>query len=378
MAKILQFDNSSLLYDATETAQVKLTVAKGASATVVLDNNDNLADNDYLLFGALGYPKSEIAQINDTVAGATDVRVDTLKFAHSTGTAVTKVNFNQVEITRSATLAGSKTALTTVDIDVDNKFTTYRDTANSAGYAFFRLKNEEETLYSGYSAGYSYSTAESTTKEKIKLIIRNFYTQDVSDDILDMLIDEAIQEVYSLRNWKFREESWSFSSIAETASYTLSSISATDLAMLVYATYDGDPVYPTFMKNYQSQNWNESTSGSPLTVFQWDNALLFTPKPSEVKTIELFGYKNSSGLSDNTSETSMELPFIISYKVLQDLWSPVDPNKSNHFGSRYFEKLKLMKTNDKKQLSRFPALTRATQNNSWNDQVEFPNTITSA
>lgn len=376
MAKILQFENSSLLYDATETAQIKSTSSIGTDITVTLDDNSNLANNDYLLFGALGYPKTEIAQINTAVSGNTDVQVDTLGFAHPIGTQVTKVNFNQVEISRAVTLAGSKSTLTTVDIDADNQFTTYRDTTNTAGYAFFRLKNEETTTYSGYSAGFSYSTAESTTKEKIKQIIRNFYGQDVTDEILDLLIDEVMQEIYSVRNWKFREDSWSFSSIAETASYTLSSISATDLASLVYATYDGDPVYPTFMKNYQAQNWNQSASGTPVTVLQWDDTLLFTPAPSEVKTIELFGYKNSSGLSDNTSETSMELPMTIAYKVLQDLWAPVDMTKSNHFGSRYIEKLNLMKNNDKKQLSRFPVMTRTIQNNAINDQTEFPNTIT--
>ena len=379
MAKVIKFNNSSLLYDATEVAKVNSSVSSGDDVTITLDDNSDLANNDYLLIGQLGYGKAEIAQINAAVSGATDVQVDTLGFGHSAGEPITKVNYNQVEFSRATTATGEKSVLTTTDIDADNPFTTYRDTANSAGYAFFRLKNEETSVFSGYSAAYSYATADSTTKEKIKDLVKAFYEKDIDPDILDLLIDETAQEIYSMRNWKFRDDSWTFSSEADTASYTLSTAEATDLSSIVYATYDGDPVWPTFMKEYQAQNWNQSASGTPITVFLWNDTLYFTPAPADDDNdIVIWGYKNSSGLDNETSTTAMEIPSLISYKVLQDLWAPVDPNKSIQFGMRFNEKLNLMKLNDKKQVSKFRTLTETIQNNAVNDQVEFPNTITAA
>lgn len=376
MAKLLQFNNQSVLSDSTEVSMVKVATGTGSSVTVTVNDNGEIADNDYILFGELGEPKTEIAQVNATVSGATTFQVDTLLFAHPAGTVLRKLNYNQVEISRSATIAGTKTVLATVALDVDNLETTYSDSTNTEGFAFFRLKNVETTSFSGYSAGVSYATATSTTREKIKQMISAFYSKPVDLEVLDMLIDETEKEVFSLRNWKWREKTWTFNTIASTQTYTKASITAEDLAIIVSATYDGDPVQPTFMKTFQAQNWDSSTTGNPITIFTWNDTIYLTPTPSAVKSVVIWGYKNSSGFSDDTSETGLEIASTISYKVLQDLWAPVDMNKSSYYGGRYAEKIKLMTRNDKSQVGVFGSLTHSEQVNSFYDQVEYPNVIT--
>lgn len=378
MAKTLQFDNSSVLYDATEAAELRIPNSIGSNITLTVDDNSDLAQNDYILFGKVGQPKSEIALINAAVAAGTSIQVDSLTFVHEAGTPITKINYNQVEISRATTTTGGKSVLTTVALDADNIYTSYRDTVNSTGYAFYRLKNSTTSVFSGYSAPYDYATAGAETVEKIKFIVRKLYEKSIDETLLDMMIDAVAQEIYSIRFWKFRETSVSFNSVASTASYSLATAGATDMSVLVYATYNGDPVWPTNVKKYQAQNWNVSATGNPSSVLFWNGTLYFTPAPSAVQAIVLWYYKNHTSFASNVSTTEMELPSAIAYGVLRDLWGPKSKSKADFYNGRYIAQVTSMKNNDKKDTGIFQELTETMSSASINDQVRFPNPITAA
>jgi hypothetical protein len=145
---------------------------------------------------------------------------------------------------------------------------------------------------------------------------------------------------------------------------------------MTYVTYEGNPVHPIFMKNFQAQNWGTSPTGTPTSIISFGNTLYLTPVPSAVGSVVIWGLKNSSGFADDTTETGVEIASTIAFKVLQDLWASVDQKKSNYFGARHTEKLKLMVRNDKDQISSFGTLTESENVNFTSNQVDYPNVIT--
>jgi hypothetical protein len=180
-----------------------------------------------------------------------------------------------------------------------------------------------------------------------------------------------------VKRWRFREKSISFNSVADQQSYTKTEAGATDLGQLLYATYDGNPVFPVSLKVHKRLNWNNAQSGIPRTVVEFADSLLFTPIPPEVKAIELFYYRNSAGFADETTETEVKLPQAIGFRVLQDLWATSDRKKSQYFENRYLQAVAAMMKDDNKQSSKFAALSDVgMDNDSFLDQTEHPNRIT--
>ena len=138
----------------TDVALTYLTadVASAAETLSVKSIND-FAINQVLFIGDLGDQDSEIINTSTTTAPTgTDIKLASgLVFAHSAGTIIRVIDYDQVEISHSDTVAGVKTVLSTVDIDADAETTVYRDSTASAGYYFIRFKNTITTTYSAYS-----------------------------------------------------------------------------------------------------------------------------------------------------------------------------------------------------------------------------------
>lgn len=343
----------------TDTAVMKSPSASGNSITIAVDDNKNIAQNDFILIGEIGQPKSEIAQVSAAVTLGTAIQLDTLTFPHNAGTPIYRIPYNQVKFYRAATLAGAKTLLATTTIDAQNEYTTYTDTTNTTGYLFFTLYNSLTTTASDYSAGFNYATIPYGSRIKIREFVtsKHNWDKDIDDATFNTLCDFAEAEIFAIRRWRFREKSVSFSSVASQQAYTLTEAGATDLGQLIYATYDGNPVTPIDIKRHQNLNWNVLTTGTARRVWEWNGSLYFTPIPSEIKTIVLYYFKNSSGFSDETVESEVQLPQAIAFRVLQDLWAVPDPKKSQYFERRYLQVIAAMKINDVKQVSHFPTLS---------------------
>jgi len=377
--KLLKFANNALMLVISESAIMKAAVTAGSNKAITVDDNNNLADNDFIFFGEPAMAKSEIAQINAAVVAGTAFQVDSLSFPHAIGTPVYKIPYNQVKFYHADTIGGDKTLIgSAVDIDADSEYTTVVDNTNSTGYLFFQLFNSETSAYSDYSAGYSYDTIPYGSRIKIREFVTSphNWNKPLDEDTFNALCDFAESEIFAIKRWRFREKITTFSSIASQQSYTKTAAGATDLGQLVYATYDGNPVYPVSLRVHKRLNWNSLQEGTPRTVLEFEDSLLFTPIPSEVKTIELYHYRNSVGFSNETIETEVKLPQAIGFRVLQDLWATADTKKSQYFERRYMQTISAMKLDDNKQVSKFPALSDVGYDDKGFDQVEHPNRIT--
>jgi hypothetical protein len=379
--KILQLKNESIMDLVTTEAILKSPVAAGSSVTMTLDDNTGLSNADYVLVGEIGKGKTEIATINAAVTRGTAIQVATLVFPHNAGTPVRKIPYNQVKFYRAATLAGTKSQLgSAVAIDVEKEFTSYEDSANSTGYGFFTFYNSTTTAESGYSAGFNYADLSARSRDKIREFVTSphNWNKKLDEATFVALCDYAEAEIFSIKRWRFREKTVSFSSVASQQAYTLAEAGATDLGQLMYATYDGDPVFPVSLRVHRRLNWNSTQTGKPRTVCEYGGNLEFTPTPSEVKPVILYYYKNSSGFADETSETAVKLSQAIAFRILQDLWAMVDMNKSQYFERRYLQTISAMKIDDNKQASRFPSLSDFGYDDpeASFDQVMHPNRIT--
>jgi hypothetical protein len=296
-----------------------------------------------------------------------------LVFPHNAGTKVYKLNYNQVKFYRSVTETGAKTLLATSDLDVDNKFTDYKDSTNSSGYAFFTLYNSTTASESGYSGGYPYALLKSTTRSKIRQNFESFYQRPYNEDVFDNLCDSVEAEIYAIRRWRFREKRVTFSTVASQQAYTLAEAGAEDLGQLIYATYDGDPLVPIRIKEHKLMNWSTIVTTVPRVIWEWEGGLNLTPIPDSIKTVELYYYKNAGGFTDDTSETGVQLPLAISARLAQLFWIGEDEKKAQSYEKLFLQTIQAMKINDKKQVSIFPSLTdsRIVNLNVY-DQIENP------
>jgi hypothetical protein len=371
--KILKFDNLSAIVDAPEVAQIRYPVAAGATVTIKLDNNNGLAQNDYLLIGEIGGTQSEIAQISAAVVAGTDIVVSSLKFPHNAGVKVYLLKYNQVKFYHTDTLTGSKTIITTAAIDVDNLFTEYRDGTNSTGYLFFTLYNSTTADESGYSGAYPYSLLKNSSRANIRAIFKGLYQRTYDESLFELLCDAVEAEIYAIRRWRFREKRVVFNSAASQQSYTLAEAGAEDLGQLIYATYDGDPLEVIRMKTHKRLNWSTIVTTIPRAIWEWEGSLYMTPTPDGIKVIELYYYKNSSGFTDDTTETGVQLPLAIAARLAQHFWTGEDDKKASSYEKLFLQTISAMKMNDIKQVSVFPSLTdNRLANTSVLNQIDYP------
>jgi hypothetical protein len=364
----------------SERAIMKAAVVAGSNKAITMDDNANLANGDLLIFGEPIMAKTEIAKINAAVTPGTAIQVDSLTFPHAIGTPLYKIPYDQVKFYHADTLAGDKTLIgSAVDIDVEDEYTVVVDSTNSTGYLFFQLFNSATSAYSDYSAGFSYGTIPYGSRIKIREFVTSphNWNKALDEDTFNALCDFAESEIFAIKRWRFREKIVSFNSVADQQAYTKTEAGVTDLGQLLYATYDGNPVFPVSLKVHRRLNWNSIQSGIPRTICEFDDSLEFTPIPPEVKAIKLYYYRNSAGFANETIETEVKLPQAIGFRVLMDLWATADMRKAKYFENRYLQTVAAMKLDDLKQVSKLPALSDVgMDNDSFLDQVDRPNRIT--
>src|SRR4051812_39359422 len=89
-----------------ETSRLAADAAAASNVTLTLEDNDGLADNDFIAIGYEGAELCELEQINQAVAGATAVRVAALKFNHKTGEPIVKYLFDKRKLYGATTADG--------------------------------------------------------------------------------------------------------------------------------------------------------------------------------------------------------------------------------------------------------------------------------
>jgi hypothetical protein len=348
--KILQFQNAVLSDYITQKAVLKEAVsAAGTSITLTLDDNSQFDNADLLLIGKLGKARAEKCAINAAVSIGSTIQVDALKHIHAVGEPVQEILYNQIKVYHDDNAAGSsKTLLTTIDIQFDEDFTIYVDSTNTTGYAFFSLYNSVTEDESSFSIAIPYTSLDTKTKQKIRDYVSAFYPKPFSDVVFDLSLETAQQELSSDGSFKFKEKIWTFNTVEDQDDYSFADYSLTDLGQVLSATYDTYPMKIIEAPRYLKNTAGITSSGVPWTLFIWDETLYLDPIPSEVKEVKILGYKNLSGLDDETSETDITIPAFLAFKILADFWAGSDYKKAAYYAGRSEQiKLAMQKDNDK-------------------------------
>lgn len=194
--------------DAPQTSLTAGVSAAGLTLTV-FDNN-GFTNGDYIIVGEPGQERSEIRRIGAAVTAGTSLTVDALTYDHPIDTPVTFIPWNQVEISRTTTTTGTKTEITTMNIQIDRPSTTYVNTGTVGTYYFARYENSASVTSSEYS-DYAIATGYATTsvraaKDEALSMVNEKVSDVISEDFLNKQIYNCEQEVWSeKRRW-----SWSY------------------------------------------------------------------------------------------------------------------------------------------------------------------------
>ena len=148
--KILYSDNLKLI-DGKKVTYISSDLDKG-SASGTVESIIGLAIDQVLLIGEFGNEQSEIIKTHasTTPTGSTVTFASNTVFDHEPGTKVYILNYDRLEISHSATETGSKSVLSTINLQADQLETQYTDTTKTSGYYFIRWNNSITSDYSDY------------------------------------------------------------------------------------------------------------------------------------------------------------------------------------------------------------------------------------
>lgn len=153
------------------TTRLSADVAASATSSTV-ENNDDFATNDLVVFGYPSNELTEIVTLTSTTGVTTLGHTSGPSFAHSARDPVAKTLFNQAEIYTATSETGTYSLLTTVTLNLQKERTIY-DASGQTSTTWFkvRYKNNVGTVsYSDYSdtvvfTGFTFQSLHSMTDE---------------------------------------------------------------------------------------------------------------------------------------------------------------------------------------------------------------------
>jgi len=242
--KNLIASNVSILEGAENT---NLTADKAAGVTTLTVANIGIfAIGKYALLGNFGEPTAEIVRVHASTppSGTTITLAAATVFDHYVDTPITMIDWNQIEFSRSTTISGSKSVLTTIGIMANHKWSNYTDLTNTTGYAFYRFKNSSLTTYSDYCTAVPYTGNPKNSMQQIVEDACSMASVEVNDkyaDEKDLLTDinEAQNAVIEAQpGWVF-EMVKDDTSLATTQNENRYALSALTYAIKFPGTFQG-------------------------------------------------------------------------------------------------------------------------------------------
>lgn len=184
-----------------------------ASAQTILSvvSSSGFAENDYILIGNPAFERCELRKIASTAAGTVTVSA-AITHAHSSGTLITFIPFNQIEIYSATAIGGSYSLATTIAIDPEMIETYHNVTADASTKAYkVRFKNETTTTYSDYSdevvgSGYPYNSVYYIKHRALNDLGEKLNELVTDKDLTDWLNDCRRDFNNELKRWSFRQE----------------------------------------------------------------------------------------------------------------------------------------------------------------------------
>lgn len=286
--------NKSLIDDREKTYLTAAVAAAATTITIAGVDTNAWADNDYIIMGEIGSPTAEVMQLNGTVADGTSLVIDRsgaaggTRFAHALGEPVYRVDYNRVEFNRNTTDSTSGVSvLTTIEIQPDDEFTRYEDTANTTGYGFYRWNNQTSAAFSSYSDGVNYEASGTRSSydprtvwvmiRKVRKLLNEFQpASKLRDrDILEALNDRQT-EIAHLQLWSFYEIERSFSAIANQSAYDLP-----ETVQKIHALrFRTQPLVYMTKTEWDMVHWSQAQATRTPSYFTiWNRQLLLYPRP---------------------------------------------------------------------------------------------------
>jgi hypothetical protein len=278
--------NFELVKDQEKTYLTAASAVAATTLTVKAIDGNAWSDNDWVILGEIGSKTAEIVQLNGAVSDGTSVTIDQggsggARYAHSINEPLYRIMYNQVEFSRATTVAGTKTVLATNEVQPDDEYTRYVDTANSTGYGFVRFKNATTTAYSSYSSAIPYTgyTDKSLGKiiTRIKALFPKGSLSEVDDDDIVDAVNDKQRDIAHERLWPFYETIFSDSRVEYQRAYTINDGVVVGKNHTVVV--DTEPIAKIDRQRFEMLHWDTNTTGNPTHCSVWDNKLHFYPLP---------------------------------------------------------------------------------------------------
>lgn len=266
-----------------------LTVATSVAATSLtvkgVDSNA-WANNDWIILGEIGTPNAEILQINGAVSDGTALTVDNAgsggaRFAHAVDEPIYKIDYNQVQFYRATTEDGSKTTLSTGEVQPESFETRYDDVVNTTGYGFVRFYNSFTTSFSPYSDAIPYEGQSARSLAKMLTKVRTLCDEKDDDFLSDSEINAAIndkqRDILNERLWTFNEVIYSTSSVLNQFQYP----KPETIKTLHTVRMKTEPLAKISQAQWEMYNWNTNTSSAnPTNVSIFGEKVNVWPRPA--------------------------------------------------------------------------------------------------
>lgn len=158
---------SPLVSNSLERTYLSADMAVGTAMTVKSQAGFHATDNQPLIIGELGGEITELVETDTSSSPSTITLANASIFAHSAGTPVYLIKFDQIEVSHSTTLTGSKSTLTAnsglYSIQPDKDYFILDETEFTTGFYFVRFKESVGSTFSEYSDGIEVGTWERDT-----------------------------------------------------------------------------------------------------------------------------------------------------------------------------------------------------------------------
>ena len=142
----------------------------------------------------------------------------------------------------------------------------------------------------------AYSTMTAATLRSTVRSITDLDTEDLSDSLLNLYLRDGYYRILDLeKRWSFLETSFTFNTVAEQRSYSIAGFTADPIGQIVSIMDDNgvglsldmvaeDMAEKTYVGSYD-------TSGDPLFYSIWNGQIKLYPKPNNVRTLRVRGYR---------------------------------------------------------------------------------------
>jgi len=214
---LVTINQSTLIETPLEESFLTADIASGSS-TITVANITGFAINQVLVINPFGERAEIILTHASTAPSGTTITLKattTTGQTHYAGEKVYLISYDQVEISNAATATGSKSVLTTANLQPDKTEFVYNDTAGSTGYYFARFKNSITSVFSSYTdpllvAGWERNTVGFMINQALRDLDLDFSEKVTVSDCYSWLTSGMKEIQGKLKRWP---EHYSFNAI---------------------------------------------------------------------------------------------------------------------------------------------------------------------